>query len=92
MITITCTELRLIFSKAFRCGSNKCLNSKAGAAALIGTFYIGMSDSMACRGKIAPYSGETFFSILLDNSFIELPESNLKFGKSKNLFNFYEHT
>ena len=31
-------ELWLIFSKTFRCGSNKCLCGEAGAAALIDTF------------------------------------------------------
>ena len=31
------------------------------------------------------------FSILLDNSFIELQGQTWKFGESKDSFNFYEH-
>ena len=37
------------------------------AAALIDTFFIGMGDGMACRGKITPYLGETFFLNFIDN-------------------------
>ena len=40
---------------------------------------------MACRGKIAPYLEERFFFILLDNNFIELPESNLKIWEKQEL-------
>ena len=64
---------------------------KLDAAALIDTFEIGTGDSMACRVYIAPYLGETFFSILLNKSYIELPESTLKIWERKDSFNFYEH-
>ena len=67
-----------MFTKTFRCCFSKCLCGEAGAAALNETFGTGAGDSMGCYGKIAPYLGETFFSILLDNSFNELPGSNLK--------------
>ena len=40
---------------------------------------------MFCRGKISSYLGQTFF-ILVDNSFIELTGSNLKYlGKARTL-------
>ena len=46
---------------------------------------------MTCRGEIVQYLRK-IFSILLDNSLIDLPRSNLKnFGKSKDLFNFSAH-
>ena len=32
------------------------------------------------------------FAILFDNSFIELPGSNLKIWESNDLFNFYNHS
>ena len=35
-----------MFSKTFRCGSNKCLYRETGAAALLEAFEIGMGDSM----------------------------------------------
>ena len=38
-----------MFTKTFRCGSNKCLYGEAGAATLIETFGIGIGDSLACR-------------------------------------------
>ena len=67
MITITCTGTMAytVFSKTFCCGSNKSLHGKAGAAALIDTFFMGAGDSMACRVKIVPYLGETCFLFCL---------------------------
>ena len=38
----------------------ECLCGEAGATLLVDTFYVGTGDGMPCRGKIAPYSGETF--------------------------------
>ena len=72
----------LISTKTFRSGSNKCLYSEAGTAALTNKFQIGTGDSMPCRGKIL---GANMFSIWLDNSFIELPESNLKIWEKQGI-------
>ena len=41
IVGVPAQELWLIFSKTFRCCSNKCLYGEAGAAALIETFGIG---------------------------------------------------
>ena len=86
MITITCTgtmvikfcftKTNFIFTKTFRCGSNKCLSGKAGAAALIDAFGIGTGYCPA--GAKSHHTWENLFSILFDNSFIELRGSNLK--------------
>ena len=65
MITLHVQELWLLFSKTFRCGSNKCLYDKACAVTLIEMFEIGTGDSIASRDKIAPYKGETFFLFCL---------------------------
>ena len=47
MITsIHVQELWLIFTKTFRCGSNKCLYDEAGAAALIDTVGMDTGDGM----------------------------------------------
>ena len=53
-----------IFYNFPRC-SHKCLHGEAGAAAFIDTLYLGTGDGMTCRGKIAPYLGETFFLFCL---------------------------
>ena len=44
-------KLWLIFTKKFRCGSQKCLYGEAGAAGLIDTFGIGTGDSMPAGVK-----------------------------------------
>ena len=48
---------------------------------------------MTSRGIIAPYLGETLFSISVNNSYIELLGSNLvSLGKSRDSYNSSEHT
>ena len=54
-----------IFTKTFCCCSHECLYGEAGTAELIDLFQLGTDDDMPCLGKIAPYLGETCFSILL---------------------------
>ena len=46
---------------------------------------------MCPAGEKSHHIDEKNVFYFASNSFIELPESNLKFGKSKDLFNFYEH-
>ena len=58
---------------------------------LIETFGIGTGDSMPAVVKLY-HTWEQLFSILLNNSFIELPGSNLKNWESNDSFNFYKHT
>ena len=67
------------------CHSHKCLYGEAAAAALIDAFLSGTGKNVPCRCEIALYLGEKFFYILLDNSFIELPESNLKIWEKQEL-------
>ena len=56
------TKTNFIFTKTFRCGSNKCLCGEAGTAALIDAFGIGTGNSMPCRGTIL---GKTCFLFCL---------------------------
>ena len=63
----------LIFTKTFRCCSHKCLYGEAGAAALKSAQVI-----VCLPGINRTILGRNMFSTLLNNSFIELPDSNLK--------------
>ena len=74
-----------MFTKRFRCCSHKCLYGEAGAAALIIRF---KSARVMARpaGVKSHQSQEKHFSILFDNSFIELQGSNLKIWEKQGLF------
>ena len=83
MITITSTGTMayIYLLKPFRCCSHKCLYGEAGAAALIDVLL--MRDLPRKNRTI--FRGNTF-SVLLTDSFIELPGSNLKsLGKARTL-------
>ena len=68
----------LYLPRPFRCYSHKSLHGKAGASALINAFYPNTGNDTPCRGKNRTIHRGNMFSVLLADTFIELPGSKLQ--------------